>query len=306
MCAFARRHIQRIAEYTDPPNKYFTGAWYDRSVVLRVKDGYKISALITSGGSPAVVANLTIDGNGSVVNYNTYYGANDAVCCENITVDNVYIKNVRCDAIQIAGPNVVVQGSIIEGSGFFPSHASCIEQPAAAVYATGEHYRDSSPNTSYNTFVNNARALDSFGMWGGTFSHNTITGSRDKGILLYGYSNWYVEYNNVSGTGRAGSYPCDSPGGSAGIVLCRTAGSDPKLSSNVTKNNHITGNIVSDYIGLVSLGKRDRSVAPEANFFINNTINNAVRPCYDTNLNSPANDGNTWSGNNCVPAHLLY
>lgn len=219
-----------------------------------------------------------------------------------MTIQNMRIKNARCSGVTVAGAGMVIENNIIENNG-----SSCpVAPPGAGIYAEGTAVAYA-PRIEGNTIQNNGGpALDVNGVWGGTFSGNTVTNNAHwAAVSLYGASNWTVAQNTIRHPATSQVQPyhptcTGGPGGnhSAGIFLCQ----DTDTNNLVTVNNTIRNNQVSSWYGILSIGN-DQSQpywAPRNNTFDGNNVFGSNFGCADDfQPGQWFTDQNVWTNNNC-------
>ncbi len=240
-----------------------------------------------------VLSTFTIDGN-----HTSALGA----AARGMTIQNMRIRNARCSGVTVAGASMVVENNIIEYNG-----SSCpVAPPGAGIYAEGTA-ASYAPRIQGNTIQNNGGpALDVNGVWGGTFSGNTVTNNAHwSAVSLYGASNWTVAQNTIRHPATSQVQPyhpacTGGPGGnhSAGIFLCQ----DTDTSNMVTTYNSIRSNQVSSWYGILSIGNDEAAPywAPRHNTFDGNNVYGSYLGCADDFLVGQwFSDQNVWTNNNC-------
>ena len=260
---------------------------------LRAND----SIFIVHTGAKLTASNLTLDG-ANVASYLVTPGG--------YTLSNMTFLNSGCSALGVMRSGAVVRDSL------FVHHAwNCIWFSGlplgAAIYA--QHNNDQqyhfSPVITGNTFRDvYGPALDSNGVWGGTFSGNNVVGMTGwAAVSIFGGSYWKIENNTVS------HRPSDliqdfhpacvpNPAKSAAIFLCQDVTYLPWL----TNFNVVSGNKAAGFYGILLIGDDERIpwVTPRLTTVTNNDVRGSHVGCFDDLLIGQWYDGNTWTGNNCA------
>lgn len=222
------------------------------------------------------------------------------------TVDSMRIINSKCAGIAIVGPRWKVLNSIIEGNG-----KSCPQPfpgaPGAGIYLTKQTSSDYAPVIQGNTLRNNGGpALDVDRVWGGVFSHNTVSDNQGwAAVTLYGASYWTIEDNIITHPMSANpshpnhEYCMGGPSGNypVGISICKDS-KEPEVSNyNIIRNNQ-----VSSWYGIRLIGEDESNIllTPRFTTVQGNNVLGSMVGCADDLEPNRTNEGiNTWSNNNC-------
>ncbi len=238
---------------------------------------------------------LTLDAN-NVADY--------AIGMRGYTADTTTLENAICNGAGIAGLNDTVENSTITANGF-----SCPNSPpGSGIYLTGAtgSGRQLNPVIKNNTISSNAGpGLDVDGVYGGTFTSNTVSGNGSwAAVSLIGGQGWTINGNSISQPNTSDVQPyhpdCSSTNapsglGSAGIILCETT-SDTTLA---TIDNTISNNTVSGHYGILSIGN-DPLYMPNSNTISGNVANVGTTTGCADDLTAHKKNANTWTGNNCT------
>jgi hypothetical protein len=268
-------------------------------------------AVVTSNGSNAALANLTVDANHLSIG---------GVGARGVAISGVRVLNARCWGIGIAGPGLSLTDSIIEKNG-----ANCpTAPPGAGIYADGRRAEGTGSNAMYKPEIdgnvirrNTGPGVDVNEVWGGTFTNNDVYGNTTyAGVSLYGAGKWTIAYNTIrhpATDSYKGSHQCGGgPGGrhSSGLFLCE----DTDDNNVVTVFNFVHDNAISSWYGILLIGNdpdRDYLIpgsfpdpepylVPRYNLIIDNDVHGSNYGCADDYRPGQWYGGdNTWVGNNC-------
>lgn len=239
----------------------------------------------------------------------TLDGANEAsylVTPHRYTVTDVTAKNAACSAFGVGGPSVTIRNSVLSHNGH-----NCLPYSGldigAGIY--GQHSDKMgihlNPVISGNVITDSlGPALDMNGVWGGTFSNNTVWGNTGwAAVSLFGSSYWTVSGNAISqpSTTEIQDYhpACvPNPARSAAIFLCQ----DSQVGPWLTNFNAITNNRASGFYGILLIGDDETTawVTPRLNTISGNDVRGSSIGCLDDLRPGQWHDGNLWSRNNCA------
>lgn len=267
---------------------------------VTIGDGI-LNVLPTSG--TLTVNGITFDSN----NVATY-----SLVARNMNVDNVVMKNGTCSALGITGKGVTVTNSVIEKSGFKCGITGGVPV-GAGIYGEVSPNTDGTFDRFLNPVIKNNLIQDNFGpgmdingVWGGTFTGNTVRNNTDwAGVSLYGASYWTVADNTIShpATSSYQKYHPYCAGGpigkkSAAIFLCQ----DTEAYNQLSNYNTFSNNKASSSYGILVIGADEikKWYAPRINTFTGNDMTGSYFGCADDlKIGQWYNDKNTWSGNKC-------
>jgi hypothetical protein len=294
-------------------HQHLVGADQDKTILRAAPATWQFSGtdsvIVSVGSTRSKVENLTIDASGVA----TYAAASSGM-----SLNQLKMINGRCSSVGITGPamsvtnsemaynarttNVPGRGSINCASGNFGGVAL-----GAAIYAEGAG-NEFSPIITHNKIHSNVGpALDINGVWGGTFSDNTVYDNQGwAAVSLYGASHWTISGNTISQSATEPGQPyhklcARGPAGAhaAAIIICEDTDQND-LSSD---HNIVELNKISSYYGiLVSVAYPGQIAAhvPHDNRFSRNDVKGSNIGCADNSrseLWQPKDD--TWTDNNC-------
>lgn len=230
------------------------------------------------------------------------------------------LVNGVCVGVTIGGSGTTVSNSYI-GYNSYPNGAQCtISQapPGAGVYTAVGSATWLNPQILNNVFESNGGpALDADGVWGGTFSGNTVRYNYGwAAVSLYGSSYWTIANNPIIShpatgdiqpyhpscqTGPAGNY-------SAAIFLCQDTDAGNKVTiGNIIRDNGATPGVgaVASFYGILLIGYDEPEGRPYGTPRNNQVLRNNVVGSYfgcadDFQPGQWFSDQNVWSGNNCA------
>lgn len=251
-------------------------------------------------GANLTISGITLDGN-NIASYLVTPG--------DYNIDHTTLKNGACSALGIMKTGARITNSTLQHNGWACAQFSGLVI-GAAIY--GQHNLKNeyyfSPYIANNTiFDSNGPALDSNGVWGGTFTNNFVYGNSGwAAVSIYGGSYWTITNNTVSQppTNQIQDYhpycnPTNGPNGSksAAIFLCQDSGSMPWLTDFIT----ISGNWASGAYGILLVGADEIQpwMTPRLITIKNNNLIGSQIGCADDLKKNQWLDGNTWTGNNC-------
>ena len=297
-----------------PAGHTIRGKGRDVSTITVPPQTWKLTphdAVIGTFYHSVTVRDLTIDGQGVAT-----YG----VGASGMTIDSCIIKNMRCSAVGIAKPGMVVRNTEmvhIAHHTHVPGRADghvdfyCGMLPPG-VELGGAIYSEAQGDNLGSVIENNVihdiygPALDVNGAWGGTFRNNKVFDIVGwAAVGLYGASYWTISGNEMNHAPQAWTNVADpycegGPGGkhSAAIWLCEDSFT-PGLTTNY---NRITDNIARSYYGILVIGADEREAykTPRVNVFHANDVFGLQVGCADDlRPGQWYTDDNVWSNNNC-------